>query len=80
MKALQAKNSLVEKIPIEGLKMSDIKNDPVTLGDRPLVERIRSDHRKQIVGAAPGSGHLFDQIVADNGIATGGKHLISQLA
>src|SRR5579863_9991943 len=61
METLQAQNSFVEKIPVEGLQMSDIKNDAVTLSNGPFIERIRPDDRKQPVGAAAGIGELFDQ-------------------
>ena len=37
MKTLQSKNAFVEQIPIEGLEMSDVEDDAVTLGDRPFV-------------------------------------------
>src|ERR1700688_3033292 len=75
METLQAQNSFVEKIPVEGLQMSDIKNDAVTLSNGPFVERIRLDDSKQPVGAPAGIGELFDQIVTNSGVALRGKHL-----
>ena len=37
MKRLQAKGALPEQIPIESFDVSDIKNDAMPLGDRPVI-------------------------------------------
>jgi hypothetical protein len=74
MKGLQSKHALVEQIPIEGLQMPDVENDAVTLGDRPLVQRIRLNDTEELIALIARARELLEQIVSDGGVGLRGKH------
>jgi hypothetical protein len=40
MKRLQPKRPLPQQVPIESFHVSDVKNNPMPLGDGPVVQRI----------------------------------------
>ena len=43
-----------DQIPVEGFEMPAVKNDSMTLGNRPVVQGIRDQHGEQLIGALPG--------------------------
>ena len=43
-------------VPIERLKMPEVKDNPMTLDDRPFVHRRRRKHLKNAVGLCPRVG------------------------
>src|SRR6185437_4820229 len=47
MCARDSKRVAPQQIPIERFQMSKVKNQPVPLGNRPIVNRIRTQQRKQ---------------------------------
>src|SRR5437588_12871119 len=40
IKSAQSEGSLAQKIPVERFHVTQIKNNPMTFGDRPFVERF----------------------------------------
>src|SRR5208282_5936102 len=69
--ALQIEHPLARQIPIKSLEVPDVKNDPVTLGNGSLIERISLHYSKQLIGAPACRSQLIQQIVANEGIALG---------
>ena len=50
-----------DQVPIEGLQMPKVKDEPVPLGNGPLVLGVRTDDFKQAVGRRPCFTNLLDQ-------------------
>ncbi len=63
--ALHSEDAAVQKIPIKRLQMSDIKNDAVTLGDGPVIQRIGTHHSEEGVTAASRVQDPFDQVMGN---------------
>ena len=47
-----------QNIPVEGLEMAEIKDQPVALGDGSRVKRFRGDQAEQTIGLIARSGKL----------------------
>src|ERR1700756_2218641 len=56
MKGGKRKDALAQQIPIEGLEVADVEDDPVSLGNRPLIERVGPYQIEERVGVGPGLG------------------------
>jgi hypothetical protein len=52
MKRLQPKSPLPQQVPIESFHVPDVKNNPMALGDRPIVNRIFANDSKNFVCAS----------------------------
>src|SRR5580704_5115786 len=74
IKALESKNALVKKIPIESLQMADIEDDPVTFRNGAFVEKFGLDQSEQVVGALTGVRELRDHSLVAGGIGLRGWH------
>src|SRR4029077_10066548 len=51
MKRLQPERALRQQVPVESFHVSNIKNNAVPLGNRPIVKRIFPHDAKHLVGA-----------------------------
>jgi hypothetical protein len=44
----------MKQIPVESLEVAKVKDDAVTFGNRPLINRISADHVKEFVTSPAG--------------------------
>src|SRR5713226_7686099 len=49
-KGAQTERALRQQIPVKRFHMPHVKNDAVSLGNRPVVHRFFANHAKQFVG------------------------------
>ena len=54
MKREEGQRALADLVPIKGLEVAEVEDQPMALGNWALVERIGPDKRKQRVGARAG--------------------------
>ena len=57
----QMESSTAQQIPVEGLEMAQIEDQPMTLGNRPVVERVGSDRGENCVSVGAGLGQSMQQ-------------------
>src|SRR5580692_4788261 len=67
MKNLHAQNALPEQVPVERFQMSEIKINSVSLWNGTLVDRVRPDDVKNLVGSSSSFGQPLKQLVSDFG-------------
>src|SRR4029077_8475371 len=60
---LQAQNPLSQKVPIECFQVTEIKNDSMSFGNRPLVERVGADNVKNLFRSKASFGQTLEQLV-----------------
>jgi hypothetical protein len=70
----QTKYFFLQKIPIKSLQMSDVEDDSVTLGNRPIVNSLRPDDFKQGIALVPGIGYSAEQRFSDGGFSLDSQH------
>jgi hypothetical protein len=54
---LDPEDAFVKQIPIERLKVSDIKDDAMPFGNRPLIEGVRSNQTEKFITPPAGIRH-----------------------
>ena len=69
-----ARETRLQKIPIERFQVPKIKYDPVPLRDRSLVQLIRPEHFEELVGLLAGVAYTPQERVTERGIVGRGKH------
>jgi hypothetical protein len=74
MKRLQPECTLRQQVPIEGFHMANVKNNPMPLGDRPVVNRVFSNDAKQFVSAFAGIYEAGVKVMPDADSASRGSH------
>src|SRR6267154_350577 len=74
MKRLQPKRTLRQQIPIEGFHVPNVKNNPMPLGDRPVVNRVFAYYAEQFVGAFAGIYKASVKVMPDADSASRGSH------
>src|SRR5579863_5325622 len=78
MESLQTQNALSQKIPIECFQMAEIKNDPVSFWNRPLVERVGPDNIENLVRSSSSIGQALKQLVPNLHLFLSDWHLCLQ--
>src|SRR5579863_1894366 len=74
MYALHAKHAISYQVPVERFEMSDIKNDAVALGNRPLVEGLAADDAEERITLSASMDETVREILAGFGAGLRGKH------
>ncbi len=74
MEALQTENVFMKQIPVEGLKVSDIKNDAMPLRNRTVVDGLGLHDVEKGVTSAPGIGDPLEQHAINGGLSLGSEH------
>src|ERR1700722_6389008 len=64
---IRPENALTQEIPIERLEVSDIKDDAVTLRNRPIVQRLGSHDTEKRIAPPAGVRQPFQQFVRSFG-------------
>src|SRR5665213_826778 len=72
----EVKRSSSEKIPIKRFQMAHIKDNPVPLGDRAVVVRLRANDGKERIGLRPCFGKPVDQKLRVDDGAGSHTHLL----
>ena len=54
VKRVQTQRGPCQKVPVECFEVSKIKNDSVPFNDRPFIDRLRVQHRKECVRQGAG--------------------------
>src|SRR5580692_1294030 len=78
MESVEAQNPLAQKIPIESFQMPEIKNDPMSFWNRPLVQGVRSDNVKNLIRSNPSLTQLLKQLVRNFNFPLRDEHLCLQ--
>jgi len=65
VKGAQSKSAISEQIPVKGLDMPDIENDPVSLRNRPVIQGFFPDDAKEFIGSAAGIEKACVKVVPD---------------
>src|SRR5208283_555597 len=74
MKTLQPEDVFVEQIPVKRLQVPQIKDEAVTLRNRPLVHRVRADQVEESFTPPTGREKSLQQWMADGDIPLSGGH------
>jgi hypothetical protein len=77
MEGLQSKRALRQQIPIEGLDMSDVENNAMALGDRPVVESFVANDPEQLVRSFSRLRQARVQVVTDADRAAKNSHAVA---
>jgi hypothetical protein len=69
MKALQSQHAIMQQIPVEGLQMTDVENDAMTLGNGAVVKRVGMNDGKQFVSLAASIANPIHQRMRSGEVA-----------
>jgi hypothetical protein len=78
MKSLQGENPLSQQVPIECLQVTEIKNNPMSFWNRPLVERAGPDDAENFVGSHPSFRQTLKQLMPKPDFLLSDYHVSSQ--
>jgi hypothetical protein len=54
MERVEGENIAAQQVPVKGFEVSEIKENAVALGNRPLIEALRTHHAKELVSEGAG--------------------------
>jgi hypothetical protein len=69
-----AYHSLGEQVPIEGFKVSDIKDNAVAFRDGTVVESVPANQTKDFIAALTSLLQALEQFVSDRSALSGNSH------
>src|SRR5579863_9003784 len=78
MESLEAQNPFAQKIPIECFQMSEIKNDSMSLRNRPLIQGVGTYNVENLIRSNPSLGHPLKQLVRNFDFILRDEHLCLQ--
>jgi hypothetical protein len=79
MKTLETQDVLVEQVPVKCLEMPDVKEDAVTLWNRPFVDGVRTYYAEECVTSAASIGDPLQQLTTDCDLYLSSEHWASCL-
>ncbi len=80
LKRPQPERALRQQIPVKRLDMSHVENNPVSLGDWPVVESLFANHAEYFIGARASVQHSAMKVVPDADSCGESSHGVLPLA
>src|SRR5260370_4435392 len=65
LKRTQSKRALRQQVPVKSRHVTQVKNNAVSLGNRPVVDRLFANHTKYVVSARAGVKQSAMKVVPD---------------
>src|ERR1700704_2984088 len=65
LKRSQPEGALCQQIPVKRFDMPHVKNNPVSLGDRPVVKSLFANHAEYLVGTCASAKQSQVKVVSD---------------
>jgi hypothetical protein len=78
MESLEIENPFAQKIPIECFQMPEIKNDPMSFWNRPLIQGVGTDNVENLIRSNPSLGQPLKQLVGNFDFPLRDEHLCLQ--
>jgi hypothetical protein len=54
MERVEGENIAAQQVPVKGFEVSEVKENAVAFGNRPLIEALRADDTKELVSESAG--------------------------